>query len=239
MWKTLWIGFGIAVLSGCKPGVGSSCDKGEAKCLSKTAQLSCEDGKYVETPCRGANGCAITPDGIRCDISGNKAGDRCSKDDNGAAACADPKTLVVCNAGQYQPAPCRGPDGCQQKEGRAVCDTSIAEPGDHCADAEKPKACSKDGSQLLSCKQGKMATVFFCRGPDGCGIKDGKLNCDLTVAKLDDVCPGEMDGKHACTQDRKQILVCKAQKFSKDSACDKAGESCLSDGGSIRCGKPE
>ncbi|MEZ4221035.1 MAG: hypothetical protein R3B13_08900 [Polyangiaceae bacterium] len=238
MWKRVCIVGLLLSVTSCKPGVGSSCDKGEAKCLNKQAQLACEDGKYIETPCRGPNGCSIAPEGTRCDISANKAGDRCSKGDEGAAACADPKTLIVCRGGAYQPAPCRGPDGCQTKEGRANCDTSIAESGDACAESEKPKACSKDGSELLSCKGGEMKSELACRGPDGCKIADGKLNCDLTLAKLDDVCPAEMEGKHACSVDRKRILICKSQKFAPDSDCSKPGEGCLSEG-SIRCGKPE
>ncbi len=239
MWKRICFVSLVALLTSCKPGVGSSCDKGEAKCLNKTAQLACEDGKYIETPCRGEKGCSITPDGIRCDISANKADDRCSKDDEGAAACADPKTIVVCRGGKYLPSPCRGPDGCQRKDGRAHCDTSVAEAGDACAESEKGKSCSKDGAQLLSCQGGKMATLFFCRGPDGCKIVDKKLNCDLTVAKLQDVCPGEMEGKHACTMDKKSILICKSKKFAADSDCDKPGESCISEGSSVRCGEPE
>ena len=229
----------LVVCAGCKPGVGTSCDKGEARCQDKQTQLACQGGKYIATPCRGPGGCSITPDGIHCDISKNKPGDPCSTDDVGAAAGSDEKTLIACVEGKYQPSPCRGPKGCTSSDGRPTCDTSIAAPGDACKDTEKPKGCSTDGKQLLTCQSGKMALSFWCRGPDGCSAKDGKLDCDLSVAKLDDPCIKEMEGKNACALDRKAIVVCKGSKFVVDEKCEKKGESCLFEGGSIRCGKPD
>lgn len=226
----------VLLMAGCKRGVGSSCDKGEARCLDRERQLVCDQGKFIESPCRGPEGCSLAPKGVSCDVSANKPGDLCSRDDEGAAACTDPKTLISCRGGSYQPSPCRGPDGCVASEGRPKCDTSVATSGDACAEQEKPKACSTDGKTLLACKGGTMQTELPCRGPDGCKITASKLDCDLTLAELADPCPSEMDGRHACAVDRKTMLVCKDGKFAPDSPC-KAGESCLVEGGSIRCGK--
>ena len=140
----------LVVCAGCKPGVGTSCDKGEARCQDKQTQLACQGGKYIATPCRGPGGCSITPDGIHCDISKNKPGDPCSTDDVGAAACSDEKTLIACVEGKYQPSPCRGPKGCTSSDGRPTCDTSIAAPGDACKDTEKPKGCSTPALQQVA-----------------------------------------------------------------------------------------
>lgn len=236
--RHLVFGLALFVASGCKPAPGSSCSKGEARCLDKTTQLACQDGKYIATPCRGPNGCGIAPEGIRCDISGNKPGDPCSTEDDGAAACTDDKTLIVCQGGQYQPAPCRGPAGCKTNDGRPLCDTTIAAAGDGCKDADKPKACSTDGKQYLVCKAGKMTVELECRGPDGCKSEGGKLDCDLTIAQVGDTCLKEMDGKNACSLDRKSIVVCKGGKFEVDEPC-KPPEGCLATDGSIRCEKPK
>ena len=123
----------VAGLSGfvaCKPGVGSSCDKGEARCVDPARALTCEAGRFIETPCRGKDGCRLLPEGTACDIRGNKEGDGCSKDEEGAAVCSDPATLVSCRAGAIVRSACRGKGGCTEEIGRAQCDASIAEAGE-------------------------------------------------------------------------------------------------------------
>ncbi len=196
----------------------------------------CDQGKLIEAPCRGPRGCSMPVEGVVCDVSGNKPGDPCSRDDEGAAACADAKSILVCRSGKFQINLCRGPDGCERSDGRPQCDTSIAEVGDGCVDADKPRACATDRKALLGCVDGKMANQVTCRGPDGCQIEAGKLNCDLTLAEAKDPCLSDMEGRHACSVDRKRILICKSGEMVSDSECDKK-ESCLTEGGSIRCGK--
>jgi len=227
----------LALFGACKPGPGSSCDKGEARCVNKQSQLVCQSGSYIEAPCRGPRGCALTPTGVSCDITGNKAGDVCSTDEEGASACVDPKTKVVCSAGKFLATSCRGPKGCETQEGRPLCDLSVSEPGDPCREADKTKACSVDGKQYLVCKAGKMTMEFQCLGPNGCKSDGGKLNCDLSVARDKDPCTAEMEGKHACNLDKSSIVICKGGKFVIDEEC-KAGTSCNSEG-TIKCEKPE
>lgn len=227
----------LVIASACKPGPGSSCDKGEARCIDKKTQLVCQAGKFVSSPCKGPRGCGLTPDGVFCDISGNQPGEPCSTDDEGAAACSDPKTKIVCSAGKYQPWQCRGPKGCTTDDRRPLCDNSIAEPADPCREADKTKACSVDGKQYLSCAAGKMTMEFQCLGPAGCKSEGGKLGCDMSVARDKDPCTKEMDGKHACNLDKSSIVVCKDGKFVIDEEC-KAGTTCNAEG-TIRCEKPE
>lgn len=114
--------FVLAVLGACKPGPGSSCDKGEARCVDKHSQLVCQKGSYIQAPCKGPRGCSLTPTGVSCDITGNQPGDVCSTDEEGASACIDAKTKIVCTAGKFVASGCRGPKGCETQDGRPLCE---------------------------------------------------------------------------------------------------------------------
>lgn len=217
----------------CKPHVGSSCNKGDSRCQDRSTQLSCQNGSYIATPCRGPGGCRMTNAGVSCDITKNRAGDRCSTGDEGAATCAGQRQMLVCHGGQYRLEACRGPDGCQVSGRRAQCDTSVALPGDACKDADS-KACSVDGKQLLTCVGGKMKLTNFCRGQDGCRSTGGQLSCDMSVAGVGDPCTKKMADQVACSSDKKSIVKCRGGKFVIDEKC-KHGKRCSTEDGSIAC----
>jgi hypothetical protein len=232
-----FLGFSGLALVQCKPSVGSSCTKGEARCIDAGRALVCEDEKFIETPCSGKLGCRLQPEGTACDVHGNKAGDRCSKDEEGAAVCADTQTLLVCRAGKTVRAACRGPGGCLEEHGRAACDASIAEEGDPCSAASK-SSCSVSGKEVLACAGGTMKKAYECRGERGCTVASGKIDCDQSVARLGDGCDRRVEGSFACSEDRKNIVKCAGGRFIADEKC-KAGSACLAEPGSTRCGKPE
>jgi hypothetical protein len=233
----LWFGLSLSVAS-CKPGVGSSCEKGEARCIDAKRELACQAGQFVETPCSGARGCSTSEQGTSCDFSGNKSGDPCSADDEGAATCNSKDAMLACHSGQYGVVPCRGSKGCSNAEGRAICDTSVATLNDACRD-ENLKACASDASQVLICKDHLMTTYYPCRGANGCLSTGGKLSCDTSIAKLGDPCDKKMDGQaFSCTPDSASILLCKGGAFALDETC-KAGQKCLVDGSSTKCAKPD
>jgi hypothetical protein len=232
-----FLGLAGLALVACKPAVGSSCTKGEARCIDPGRALVCEAGKFIETPCAGKLGCRLQPEGTACDVHGNKAGDRCSKDEEGAAVCADSETLLVCRSGTTVRAACRGKDGCVEEHGRAACDASIAEAGDPCGAGSK-SSCSVSGKEVLVCAGGAMKKTYECRGERGCTVASGKLDCDQTVAKLGDGCDRRLEGSVACSEDRKNIVKCALGRFVADEKC-KAGTECLAEPGSIRCGKPD
>ena len=145
--------------------------------------------------------------------------------------------MLACHGGHYALVPCRGSRGCVNAEGRALCDTSLAEPGDVCHD-ENLKACSGDGSQVLICKQGTMQRFYLCRGAAGCASGAGKLSCDTSIAKLGDACDKKLEGQaFSCTPDAGEILVCKGGAFALDQTC-KAGQKCQIVGSSTQCAKP-
>jgi hypothetical protein len=226
----------IAALSiaNCKPSVGSSCDKGEARCLDAKRVLVCQAGHFIESPCNGPGGCRLTEKGTSCDFSGNIAEDPCSADDEGAARCSSKDGMLACHGGRFALVPCRGSRGCVNADGRALCDTSIAEPGDRCQ-SENLKACSGDGSQVLICKQNAMQRFYQCRGESGCTSTSGKLNCDTSVAKLGDACDKKLEGlAFSCSLDQRSILVCKGGAFVLDETC-KAGQKCRVIGTSTKC----
>lgn len=226
-----------STLASCKPSVGSSCAKGEARCLDERRELACQAGIFLETPCHGPAGCRSTEQGTVCDFSGNKSGDPCSADDEGAATCTNQDGMLACHAGSYALLPCRGSRGCVNAEGRALCDTSVAEPGDACHD-ENLKGCSSDATAVLICRQHSMQRFYWCRGPSGCTASAGKLSCDTSIARLGDACDKKLEGQaFSCTPDASAILVCKGGAFALDQTC-KSGQQCLNSGSSTACAKP-
>ncbi|HEV8246368.1 MAG TPA: hypothetical protein VGP93_11395 [Polyangiaceae bacterium] len=217
----------------CKPGPGSSCDKGDARCVDDKRELVCENEKYIEVPCRGRAGCAQQGEAVSCDISGNRAGDRCSSDEQGTAVCLDGQTLLSCRAGKFVTLPCRGQNGCERDGDHSRCDRSIAAAGDSC-DEEGSKACAEDSRQVLGCHAGKMAPVLLCRGERGCLATGSKLDCDLSVALEQDSCDGKLEGHVACTPDAAAIVRCRNNRFVLDEKC-KAGRRCQTSGTSTEC----
>jgi hypothetical protein len=151
--------------------------------------------------------------------------------------CADEKTLVACRRGKYARVPCRGPGGCEQESGNTRCDATIAEVGEPCAEDDK-KACATDGRHVLACEGGRMRPKYECRGENGCRVAERKVNCDLSIARLGDVCDKLVEGTFACTEDAKAIVRCEGGKFVADEKC-KGAARCLAEPGSTRCAKPE
>lgn len=223
------------VLSACKPAPGSSCDAGEARCLDAKRSLVCEDGKFVETPCKGKSGCSTAEETTTCDISGNEPGDVCVKGDEGAATCTARDAMLACHHGKFEKVPCRGPRGCEVTGAQASCDQSVAEAGEGCSKAAA-KSCSTDKTHVLSCVEGTMREQYWCRGEAGCTSSGGKLSCDQTVAKLGDACDPGLDGHVACSDDKKALLTCNGAKFISSEKC-KPGTECVVNGSATSCAK--
>ena len=230
------LALGVLLTLSCKPEPGSSCDVGEARCLDATRSIVCEDGKFVETPCKGKAGCSTIQETTSCDISGNQPGDVCGKSDEGVAVCAGPDAMLACHGRKFEKVPCRGGRGCESVAGQANCDQSIAEPGEAC---KKPnaKACSVDESRVLSCTGGSMREQYWCRGEAGCSATGGKLSCDQTVAMLGDRCDKGLNGHVACSKDRTSLFVCHDEEFVPQEKC-RRGTVCTVSGHSTSCAKP-
>ncbi len=170
----LLVGVGCA----CKSKAGDSCTKGQAACKDDKTALACQDGKFIETPCKGAKGCKVEGATVECDFSGNATGDPCSTDDESSTMCgADGKSQVECKGGKYQVHPCRGPDGCKQTGVTANCDVSIAQVGDACEGVTGGYACSVDKKALLKCKNGKFEVEEQCPAGKPCKIEGSSAGC--------------------------------------------------------------
>lgn len=230
--STVLLLFGLSA-SGCDPKPGDSCERGELRCTALDRALVCENGGLIETPCRGPRGCLSSDAGSFCDIAGNHPGDRCSRDEQGAAACQDGSHLLTCRDGAIQALSCRGPGGCLIDGPRVSCDTSLGAPGDACDEGKK--ACSVDGDAVLECRGKKLLELYRCRGEHGCASVSGRLECDITVAALGDACSPGSEGHVACSPDAARTLICRKGRFEDDGAC-KAGTRCLVEGTTTRCG---
>lgn len=201
--------------------------------MDPSTALLCSDGTYTEVPCRGRKGCESQDGKTSCDISGNRAGDRCSLDDNGVAVCASPRDMLVCRGEAFVSVPCRGPKGCEMVGEQPRCDQSVAEPGEACNPAGA-KACAVDGSRVLVCTDGRMTELYQCRGEGQCRSSGGKLACDQTVAKVGDRCDKALAGHIACSEDRKALITCKDERFVASETC-KRSTRCTVNGQTTKC----
>lgn len=229
--------FVAGLVSGCsrKPKVGDSCKKGMSRCLDKKTRLICDDGKYIASPCRGANGCKAEGQATQCDLSGNRDGDACStSESDGLGACtADGKTMLTCERGAYRAMPCGGTNGCTIKGSNLSCDTSVAAEGDRCRG--EGGACSGDGKRSLACEGGKFVAKQSCRGAQGCQVVENRISCDLTVGDVGDACTPPSG---ACSSDGKKLLRCGSDgKLAVGRVC-RGGEGCAVDGRKVGCADP-
>lgn len=227
---------GLLLAASCQPAPGSSCDAGEARCLDAKRGLVCDDGKFVEVPCKGKGGCTTLQQATSCDISGNQPGDACAQSEEGAAVCAEEGAMLVCRSRRFERVACLGPGGCETVGDQPSCDQSIAEAGDVCR-AGGAKACAVDKARLLSCKDGRMTELYPCRGDGGCSSAAGKLTCDQTVARLGDGCDERLNGHVACSEDHRALVRCDGARFVAAEKC-KVGTVCTVAGQSTRCVKP-
>ena len=155
-----------------------------------------------------------------------KAGDPCEAN---TATCLDRDTKLSCLNGRYTQVPCRGPDGCRNTGGKNVCDVSIGRDGDVCATENEGKgACSADGKQMLTCKDGKMTLRYACRGKEGCKDDGGDVRCaEPALGEVGDPCDGE---GAACTPALDAMLHCKEGRLSLGTKC-----ACWTKDGQVGC----
>jgi len=140
---------------------------------------------------------------------GKRAGGSCKP---GESLCVDKDNALSCQAGKLVPVGCHGPLGCTRFGERASCDDSIAAPGDACIGlTEEEFACSADRRRALLCKAGRFAPHLECRGKGGCTLLGQQISCDTSVAARGDPC--KVQGASACTEDQKELVVCRDGKF--------------------------
>jgi hypothetical protein len=79
----------LFVSTGCgQPKAGDKCNTTGFLCADAANALECKAAVWVSLPCRGPAGCTRTTDLVKCDMTGNAAGDNC-------ASTADTKGLCT------------------------------------------------------------------------------------------------------------------------------------------------
>ncbi len=136
-------------------GKGGSCN------TDGKSMLVCDGSKFVAGEmCRGPRGCETPAGKVKCDQSLGLPGDKC---EGTTATCAvGGKTLLECKGDKLEPTTeCRGPLGCRVQGTSVSCDRSFGLVGDACTGDSG--ACTVDGTQMLTCKKGKLATLRKCK----------------------------------------------------------------------------
>lgn len=111
-------GFALSACGGPRP--GASCGKAGYDCLDSTNAIECRQGVWVQLPCRGPSGCALTSSGVTCDMSANQPGDACGSAEEGLGTCSPSGNAVYeCRDGKLvQTRTC---SACGVTNGAIVC----------------------------------------------------------------------------------------------------------------------
>lgn len=93
----------------------------------------------------------------------------------GGMSCANPTTLLVCEAGKFRTVPCRGPAGCTSSSTTVSCDVSRNLAGDACPKANEGQAiCDPaNANQGLKCTNG----TFQAQACKGCYVQSNQVLC--------------------------------------------------------------
>ena len=161
---------------------------------------------------------------------GKKAGGTCKGTES---VCAPSKqSALVCRNGTFIEVVCGGPLACQKYQEHANCDTSQAALGDPCMGEDDEYACTPDKKQALVCKGGAYQLHLQCRGKNGCSMLGRTVSCDTSVAVKSDPCRSQ--GAVACSEDQKQMLVCRDGKFEIYRYC-RGQYGCFNKGDAPSC----
>lgn len=147
----------------------------------------------------------------------------CKKSEGGACKagesfCANKTTALSCKESKLVTVACRGALGCNRYQDHANCDDSIAAEGETCMGrADDEYACSADKKLALVCKGGTFVRHLACRGTAGCALLGQRVSCDQSVASKDETC--KTQGASACSEDAKEMLICRDGKFAHHRHC--------------------
>jgi hypothetical protein len=92
---------GVLVVGCGTPKAGDTCNTTGFFCFDPETALECRGGAWVSLPCKGSGGCSRDADLIRCDMSGNAAGDNCATSAESKGLCShDGKSTLECRDGK-------------------------------------------------------------------------------------------------------------------------------------------
>jgi hypothetical protein len=172
---------------------------------------------------------------VQCNALKQKPGDKCVS--NGKFQCTDPSTALLCQTGTLVSMPCRGPHGCSGMGPGSNCDDDLGQVGEPCMSGATGEnySCQTDLKAQLVCTSGKWAINSTCKGPGGCKVIGEMVNCDDNFADVGDPCHSNAsDANYSCTPDKKEMVVCTANKFVKAKVCHGA-KGCHIEGNEVYC----
>jgi hypothetical protein len=86
----------LSLLPACgTPKAGDKCDTAGFLCESSASAMECKLGVWVSLPCKGPGGCVREGDTVKCDMSGNTAGDACASSAAGKGLCTPDGTATL------------------------------------------------------------------------------------------------------------------------------------------------
>jgi hypothetical protein len=224
----------VVVASACKKHEGGACKSSEQVCADKEHALVCRSGQFVTVACPGPLACSRFENRVNCDTTMGNVGDNCMGEDDEYACSSDKKQVVVCKKGKFESyLQCRGATGCAMDGKIPNCDVSVAAKGDPC---QKPEtfACAADAQQMLICRLGKFETFRYCRGANGCTVRQSEgPACDESLSMLGDPCgtPGQI----GCSSDGKTELICQGGVFMKSRSCKTSCTISTKNGRAVEC----
>ncbi len=160
--------------------VGEPCtEDGEPQCTGdKKGMIKCENHRWkLLEECNGKLGCVANANGAKCDLGAAAAGDACTPENEGNAACTEDKAaLLICKGGKMEVlSTCKGMHACRQKGTELECNSQIADLDDPCDYMlyEGKFACTPDKSARLVCKEGKFIKDQDC----ACNVMIDEVTC--------------------------------------------------------------
>jgi hypothetical protein len=219
------------LLKGLKPTPGAPCMIGNNKfqCMDPVNAMLCQNGKWVNMPCRGPRGCSGAGAGQTCDDDLAQPGEACMMAVSGDnLACGTGKVdELTCVAGTWKiTRTCKGPKKCTISGSVLSCDDSMGDVGDPCAveSGDDNYGCSTDKKIEVVCDaaSSKFQPSNTCRGPKGCWIDNNRVYCDQNMARIGDKC--RPVDNHSCSEDSTQELKCSPQfTWTKQHDCKHSG----------------
>lgn len=85
-------------------------------------------------------------------------------------------------------------------------------------------------AEARECRDGGWRSVP-CRGPDGCVVSAGAVQCDVRGSLAGDPCPTTQEGRGLCTVDGRGTLECRGGVFSRTIDC----RTCTMSGDLVIC----
>lgn len=215
----------LVVVVGCsKPKEGGTCTAGpifghgKGTCIDKQNALVCVDGTFTKVKCKkSATGCMEVVGEVSCDVI-KEVGEPCPGADEFDCA-TEGKAWLDCKDGKWvEHMKCS--KLCVKNVKGISCENASGAVGDKCTKEQFDQAvCSSDKLHLLVCDGEKFFSASSCRGQNKCRAVAKKIECDTSMAEIDDAC--EEEGILSCDTAKKTMLKCVSKKFVKEQDCKK------------------